>query len=277
MISHHSFERVQPQLKRQSRIQRNMRQRSPDCFELIHLKKSPSLNLASLAAETENETVLDSTQKPSMRGRLCPFISSQGFCKFMSECPYSHTIEEARRHNQHFKTKICEFAAKGFCKKANTCRFAHSFSELSPFSRDVNALGSERVSSSVSTDATTPTQTPRGVNVTRELLEDDLTPISERSFDSMSSTRVCYVAPAKQRAVLRHRPHRQVLVPSAFHYVEQMERRKSSQSLLPTPTLFHDGSQMLYPYYSQQTCPAVVYGTPMVGYSMVMGNVVYED
>lgn len=281
MISHHSFEYLYPQMKRQNKRSGIPNPRNTDYVEVIHLKRSPSLNMGAYSKDTGHETAspfaLETPQKPSMRGRLCPYVSNNGTCKFMSECVYSHTIEEARRHNLHFKTKICEFAAKGFCKKANTCRFAHSFSELGSTGCEIKSLGMDRVSGSVSTDVTTPTE--GGMNVTRELLEEDLSPISEQSrLSSLSSPRVCYVAPAKQRAVLRHRPQRQVFVPSAFHYVEQMEKRKSSsQPLLPTPSLVQGASHMLYPYYNQASCPTLVYGAPMVGYSMVMENVVYED
>ena len=279
MIPYNSFESTYPSAKQRSSRYRFREDVHSGSFAVIRVKKTPSLNMNLLGVETRDETPssfgIETPQRPSMRGRLCPFVSDEGVCKFMNECAYSHTIEEARRHNHHFKTKICEFAANGFCKKANTCRFAHSSSELSADVWDTRSCVLDQVPSTASTDATTPIKTPRGIYGTRD---DDLSPISERSNTSIMSPTVCYVAPPRQRAVLHHRPHRQVLVPSSFHYVDQIEKRKACQPVSPSSSLVHARPhEMIFPYYTQQAGPAIVYGAPIVGYSMVMNNVLYED
>lgn len=196
------------------------------------------------------------TQKTySMKGRLCPYISSEGVCPYIEDCVYSHTIEEARGHNLNFKTKICEFAANGYCAKANECRYAHSFSELvsseesTPEGRltDQLQVGGRNVSS-VST-----------IDATHSLSGSDWeeSPITHRP-------RVCYVAPMSQRSVIQNRQKR-IIVPSSFHYVEQLEQRK--QALLPAPMI------AAYDGYYHYPC---VYGHPII-YNLGIPDVLYED
>ena len=172
----------------------------------------------------------------------------------MGDCVYSHTIEEARSHNLNFKTKICEFAANGYCAKANECRYAHSYSELGPEDESTPEckLPIERRNvSSVST-----------MDATHSLSGSDweVSPSGERP-------RVCYVAPAAQRSVVQKK-QRRILVPSSFHYVEQLEQRKPQ--LLPTPFM---GTYEAYEGYYHYPC---VYGSAMV-YNMGHHDVVYED
>lgn len=208
----------------------------------------------------------DCLRRPSMRGRLCPSLTKDGVCSGMSECAYSHTVEEARRHNQNFKTKICEFAANGFCKRAHQCRFAHSFSELSPESDCApeckwGSCDSTRADSGVAN-------------------QEAMSPSALSSIESSASeSHVCYVAPPKQRKAFRHRPRVAqaipVMIPSAFHYVEQNEkRRRGSSPLLPTPSAGPVPAQA-HPLMIYQG-GAVVYA-PMMYNMMMPRNVVYED
>jgi hypothetical protein len=75
------------------------------------------------------------------------------------------------------------------------------------------------------------------------------------------------VAPAAQRTVVQKK-QRRIMVPSSFHYVEQLEQRM--QQLLPAPLLpTYDNYEGFFHY-------PCVYGTPMV-YNMGVPNVLYED
>lgn len=211
-------------------------------------------------------------KRPSMRGRLCPFLTKTGVCKNINECVYSHTVEEARCFNQNFKTKICDFAAGGFCKKANQCRFAHSFSELLPMNVPTSSDHCGRHVSSVST--------------VPEFNYESSSP-SHSSIDMSDTERhhVCYVAPPKQRKAFKQRPRASqgipLVVPSSFHYVEQLEKKKQgpvSSSAHQQMLQFSPGHHILF-----QPAPMTYHGstalvyTPVMYNMMMSSNVVYED
>ena len=222
---------------------------------------------------------LDGSYTPSMRGRLCPSLTSNGICDDIRHCPFSHTVEEARSFNPNFKTKICEFAANGFCEKANLCRYAHSFSELAPVGND-----SQDVFPCVGRNVSSVSTIDPGTHSFDCGSDDDSIPYISSPRECSPITRVCYEAPAKQRSVIpMHRqkqqrfskPPRVITVPSAYHYIEQLERLRAASSLT-------------YPYIpaSYAAHPQVVpFGLPgsyfpsnqPMMYSMMSPNVVYED
>ena len=222
--------------------------------------------------------IVDRVRRPSMKGRLCPYLSKTGVCKTMRKCAFSHTVEEARGHNLNFKTKICDFAANGFCKMANQCRYAHSYSELIP----IDDYPPEEI---CGRDISSLTSTP-------ETYQDSTTP-SHSSIDSGETTsqhRVCYVAPSKQRKPFKQRQrsahHMPIAIPSSFHYVEQIEKKRSG-GCGPTMPLLHSpmpqpmiqvppGHQLMFHPVTYQGTPTMMYAPIM--YNMVMPtNVIYED
>ena len=282
---------------------------------------SPALSgyIAETAPGSSSPCMYERPRQPSMRGRLCPFLTQTGSCKNMRDCVYSHTVEQARGHNQHFKTKICDFAANGFCKRSTHCRFAHSYSELGPATSSdscgdstpepsyfVRAAASRNISSvSTEPDVTgsqSPVQgsSPVHSSIGSSSVPEDSSESVQREYRQSPMPRVCYEAPAKQRTAFRHRPRAATpsapafVVPSSFHYVAQMEKRKyyehSQAPLLPTPMTPHPmmayqhagGAQMMfqpvaYPY-GPHGATALVY-TPIMYHNMggAPNNVVYED
>lgn len=185
--------------------------------------------------------------EPSMRGRLCPSLTSSGACGDMRRCPYSHTVDETRIYNPNFKTKLCEFAANGFCAKANECRYAHSFSELGPLAREEVSIG-RNVSSVSTVDVSTQNHSCGSET-------DELSPITSGS----PTTRVCYEAPEEQRSVVPRRQKRLArkprvyAVPPSYHYLEHLDQmRVPPMSYLP----YYYGPQMMY---SMMSSPNVVY------------------
>jgi hypothetical protein len=228
---------------------------------------------------------VDDDYTPSMRGRLCPSLASSGVCNDGSICPYSHTVNEARSFNPNFKTKICDFAANGFCMKANQCRYAHSFSELGipmgqtmhnthfgafiPVGRNVSSVSTVDVSADSLNDQTHNTDCGS---------DDELSPIVSSNVNS-PSTRVCYVAPSEQRTVIPKRQRRKtrvVTVPSAFHYVQQLERMRAPTAYpfmqIPLGHPLYGEHPRVVPYGLQ----GAYYGNPMM-YSVTSPEVIYED
>ena len=226
------------------------------------------------------------TYQPSLRGRLCPSLTSTGVCEEIDDCPYSHTVEETRVFNRHFKTKICEFAANGFCTKANLCRYAHSFAELEHGRLDESAKGDihhqfplvGRNVSSVSTNESfgMDCHSPQPHNVSCGS-DGELSPIVSDDFNS-PRTRICYEAPTNQQAVFHHRQNtrsKSITIPSAYHYVEQLERMRAvpipfAYVSAPYGAMYADPSMVTYGH------PSAYYSNPMM-YSMMSNDVIYED
>jgi hypothetical protein len=222
--------------------------------------------------------------QPSLRGRLCPSLSSSGLCDNLNECPYSHTVEETRVYNPQFKTKICEFAANGFCSRANLCRYAHSYSELKRAHSDgelqrANVSDCPSMGRNVSSVSTSESfgidcQTPEPHNYGCGSEATELSPIVSESVGS-PTTRVCYVAPETQRSVLHQRQQQRrrgkmIAIPSAFHYVEQLERMR----VPPMPFAY-----VPYHHPSYPAEPVMVpYGHPQYyANQMVYSMTPYED
>lgn len=222
---------------------------------------------------------------PSMRGRLCPSVASTGVCSEGTECPYSHTVNEARSFNPNFKTKICEFAANGFCTKANQCRYAHSFAELGvPAGKMMSRTQSADfpfVGRNVSSVSTVDTSVDSISDPTHKVdcgSDAEMSPIASSNVNS-PTTRVCYVAPTEQRTVIPKRQRRKprvVTVPSAYHYVEQLERMRAplNYPFIQIPIGHHmygEGPQVI-----SYGIPGAYYANPMM-YSVASPDVIYED
>ena len=195
----------------------------------------------------------------------------------------------------------------------------HSYSELGPATSSdscgdstpepsyfVRAAASRNISSvSTEPDVTgsqSPVQgsSPVHSSIGSSSVPEDSSESVQREYRQSPMPRVCYEAPAKQRTAFRHRPRAATpsapafVVPSSFHYVAQMEKRKyyehSQAPLLPTPMTPHPmmayqhagGAQMMfqpvaYPY-GPHGATALVY-TPIMYHNMggAPNNVVYED
>jgi hypothetical protein len=219
---------------------------------------------------------------PSMKGRLCPSLSSTGLCAGGSSCSYSHTVQEARSFNPNFKTKICEFAANGFCSKANQCRYAHSFSELdNPRISRRNITSFDcfpsvgRNLSSVSTADLSADSVEESTHNLSCGSDGEMSPIVSCNLKS-PTTRVCYVAPTEQRSVIpkRQRRRSKVSVPPSYHYVEQLQRLRA-----PTAYPFVQISDAVY----GNPAPVFPYGISghyfgnQMMYSVMSPDVIYED
>ncbi len=195
---------------------------------------------------------------PSLRGKLCPTQLEYGEClKKDSCCDYSHSLDEVRSYNQHYRTKMCEFASNGFCKKGKACRFAHSVEELGTFRRchSDTTITSQSVPSSLSMDRDSSmlsTEPPTPLNSTGESADFSMcripqiplhqAPNNENDAQCVSNARVCYKAPPEQRTlspppssahprIRRQRytdermvyMHRPVMIPSSYQYVENLK------------------------------------------------------
>jgi hypothetical protein len=169
---------------------------------------------------------------PSCRGKLCPDFLETGACHHLhSGCDYSHSLEEVRSYNQHYRTKICEFAASGFCKKGKACRFAHSSEELGTqivceTKPNKTLSRTERESSTVSTEPATPSHSASG---SRGFSFEIHTNVATSPTSSRGRSQVCYQAPPEQRKLMKKNTTRRsssvhhALVPSSFHYLDNLK------------------------------------------------------
>lgn len=260
---------------------------------LIRSRTVPCAGMKSIQARRNYEyaperlSVSQQTNyQPSLRGRLCPSLTSTGVCGDIEECPYSHTVEETRVFNRHFKTKICEFAANGFCTKANLCRYAHSYAELEHTRLEDSMKGGQhcqfppvgRNVSSVSTNESfgMDCHSPQPHNLSCGS-DGELSPIISEDVDS-PITRLCYEAPTNEQAVFHYRQHKRsktVTVPPAYHYVEQLERMRAvpipfAYVAAPYGAMYADPNMVTFGH------PGAFYSNSMM-YSMMSNDVIYED
>ena len=197
---------------------------------------------------------------PSFRGKLCPTLLEEGECLNKDSCcDYSHSLDEVRSYNQHYRTKLCEFASNGFCKKGKACRFAHSVEELGTRHHSDTPIKCQskpsclshpiRDSSMLSTEPPTPLNSTGGsADFSFERIPQiplNVAPIIKDSSESgryHQPSKVCYKAPPEQRTlsqsfgashqrVRKPKYHdnfvaysqRPALIPSSYQYVENLK------------------------------------------------------
>lgn len=196
---------------------------------------------------------------PSFRGKLCPALLEEGKClNENSCCEYSHSLDEVRSYNQHYRTKLCEFASNGFCKKGKACRFAHSVEELGtcryPSDKKItyqscppSPVPPVRDTSMLSTEPPTPLNSTGGSTdyFFERIPQVPLSqpPVIEDGSESSrypTTSRICYKAPLEQRTLsqpsvcqrvrkgkYQDRPgaytQRPALIPSSYQYVENLK------------------------------------------------------
>jgi hypothetical protein len=231
------------------------------CANIEHPSESScSRNISVVTVPMGYALVQVRVKDPSFRGKLCPTLVECGECpNHTSCCDYSHSLEEVRSFNQHYRTKLCEFASNGFCKKGKACRFAHSSEELGTYARSnsdttTTCQGTSsssvlllRDSSMVSTEPPTPLNSTGGsIDFAFERIQQ--IPLSESPYTSESNlpqaSRVCYKAPPEQRILAqpysssntRFRKsrypdlQRPPMIPSSYHYVDNLKYVVSSEN-----------------------------------------------